>query len=137
MILAILLPVFLMNFSEYRYRQIDDSIAGPIKGRETVPLMTTHTSGFATSTTLIFLGYIQTLLCAPMLTTKQVFYILDCGLNASILFFSVVNIALLTSFMMTLCFENKLGKKSTALCVLVIIGITGDYDGVIDIRKLL
>ena len=56
MILAILLPVFSMNFSEYRYRQIDDSIAGPIKGRETVPLtlMTAHTSGFATYTTLIF-----------------------------------------------------------------------------------
>ena len=50
--IAILFPGLAYFF--YAYGLLRDSIAGPIKGRETVPLMTTHTSGFATSTTLIF-----------------------------------------------------------------------------------
>lgn len=110
-------------------RLVDDSIAGPFKGRETLPMMTTRKSAFLTSISLVFTTYIQLVwLSAPMFAAKTTVSAWKRGLNVSTLIFSGVMSSSLYSIAPTLRFTNKLGDMG---CMFLILGTTL-FTGLVD-----
>ncbi|KAL7537225.1 hypothetical protein ACHAXR_007677 [Thalassiosira sp. AJA248-18] len=126
--LAILTPT-LMTFV-LALRLLDDSIAGPMKGRETVPMMTTRPSAFASSLFLISGVYFQLVqLCAPLLTTKLVASTWIRGMSVPCLLFGGLATSSLFTVVPTLRFTNKLGNTSCLGISLTSFLCLGVYDG--------
>mmetsp|Transcript_31131 Transcript_31131/g.75260 ORF Transcript_31131/g.75260 Transcript_31131/m.75260 type:complete len:563 (-) Transcript_31131:144-1832(-) len=126
--LAILAPTIMAFVTALQL--VDDSIAGPMKGRETVPLMTTRPSAFASSIFLIFGVYIQLVqLSAPLLTTKTVASTWIRGMSVPCLLFGGMATASMNAAVPTLRFTNKLGNKGCLGILLASFLCLGFYDG--------
>mmetsp|Transcript_9868 Transcript_9868/g.17281 ORF Transcript_9868/g.17281 Transcript_9868/m.17281 type:complete len:567 (+) Transcript_9868:95-1795(+) len=123
----ILMPVISMFLSVFR--MLGDSIAGPMKGRETVPMMTTRPTAFFTSIALVFTAYFQVVQhLTPLLTTKTVASTWNKGMNVSIILFSGIISSSLVTLAPTLRFTNKVGNTGCLAFILAAIVGTGALD---------